>query len=90
MEHIFQNFTSHIVEMIEQSARLRPIPWDAALEEFIDRVQPTRLRWWLYASGALAVRGLDIQPGDLDLAVDDTWLAGAALSDILVNRSPEP
>lgn len=57
MDRIFVNFTDHIVEMIEQSARRRPIPWDAAVEEFTDRVQHTGLRWWLYGSGALAVRG---------------------------------
>ncbi len=84
VDRIFGNFTEHIVEMLEQSARRRPIPWDAALAEFADRVQHTGLRWWLYGSGALAVRGLDIEPGDLDLAVDDAHLAGAALSDILV------
>lgn len=67
--HIFANFSRHVVEMVEQSARQRPVQWDLALEEFVDRVQGTDLRWWLYGSGALAVRGIDIDPGDLDLAL---------------------
>lgn len=81
---IFENFSSHIEEMIQQSARRRPVAWEAALVEFMDRTERSGVRWWLYGSAALAVRGLDIQPGDLDLAVDDPWLVGALLDDLLV------
>lgn len=85
---IFANFDAHIEEMILQSAGLRPVRWQEALAEFVDRVAgpfaDRGLRWWLYGSGALAVRGLDVEPGDLDLAVDDPWLAGELLADRLV------
>jgi hypothetical protein len=84
VERIFQNFTAHLEEMIEQSARRRPIAWEDALAEFMDRVEGQGVRWWLYGSTALAVRGIDIQPGDLDLAVDDPWLVGDLLADLLV------
>jgi hypothetical protein len=50
----------------------------------VDRTADSGLRWWLYGSAALAVRGIDIEPGDLDLAVDDPWLVGALLDDLLV------
>ncbi len=81
---IFANFSYRLVEMVEQSARQRPVLWDVALEEFVDRVQETDLHWWLYGSAALAVRGIDIDPGDLDLVVDDPFLAGDLLTDLLV------
>lgn len=84
VERIFNNFTSHLREMLLQSARLQPVRWQVALTEFIDRTCSSGLRWWLYGSGALAVRGLAIEPGDLDLAVDDAQLAGTLLSDLLV------
>ena len=84
VERIFQNFTAHLEEMIEQSARRRPIAWEDALAEFMDRVEGQGVRWWLYGSTALAVRGIDIQPGDLDLAVDDPWLVADLLADLLV------
>ena len=84
VERIFENFRSHLDEMIAQSARLRPVAWADALAEFVDRMQDSGVQWWLYGSAALAVRGIDIEPGDLDLAVDDPWLVGALLDDLLV------
>jgi hypothetical protein len=84
VDRIFQNFTSHLEEMIGQSARRRPIAWEEGLAEFMDRIQGRGVRWWLYGSTALAVRGVDIEPGDLDLAVDDPWLVGNLLADLLV------
>ncbi len=84
VERIFENFSSHLEEMIQQSARRRPIPWDEGLLEFMDRTEDSGVQWWLYGSAALAVRGIDIEPGDLDLAVDDPWLVGALLDDLLV------
>jgi hypothetical protein len=91
LQRVFVNFTRHLQEMLLQSAFLRPVPWDRALEEFLDRVCGSGLRWWLYGSGALAVRGVDIEPRDLDFAVDDAHLAAALLSDLLVEPStPRP
>lgn len=54
------------------------------LETFIDRVSGTGVGSWLYGSRALAMRGLDVVPGDLDFAVDDGWVVGEALTDLLV------
>jgi hypothetical protein len=84
VQSIFENFSAHLEEMIQQSARRRPIPWEEGLAEFVDRMAGSGVRWWLYGSGALAVRGIDVRPGDLDLAVDDPWLVGALLDDLLV------
>ena len=48
------------------------------------RVEGTELRWWLYGSGALAVRGLDIEPGDIDINVNDSSLAERIFADLLI------
>ncbi len=84
VERIFANFTRHLETMILQSARLCAIEWELALETFIDRVSGTGVGWWLYGSGALAARGLDIVPGDLDFSVEDGRVVGEALDDLLV------
>lgn len=84
VHRIFENFSAHLEEMIQQSARRRPIAWEEGLVEFLDRTEDSGLRWWLYGSAALAVRGIDVRPGDLDLAVNDPWLVGALLDDLLV------
>lgn len=78
------NFARHLEEMLLQSARLRPVPWWQALEVFLERVEGSQLRWFLYGSGALAVRGIDVGPGDLDFWVDDAQLAGTLFEELLV------
>ena len=78
------NFARHLPEMLLQSARRRPVPWWQALEVFLKRVESSSLRWFLYGSGALAVRGIDVGPGDLDFRVDDARLAGTLFEDLLV------
>jgi hypothetical protein len=84
LEGVFANFALRLEEMLLQSAGLRPVPWDRALEEFLDRVDGSGLGWWLFGSGALAVRGIGVEPRDLDFAVDDAHHAAALLSDLLV------
>ena len=70
--------------MLLQSARSRPVPWEQTLDLFLRRVKGTPLRWFLYGSGALAIRGIDVQPGDLDFCVNDAHLAGRIFEDLLV------
>lgn len=84
IDRIFERFSEHLELMVLQSARLRPVEWEVALEAFVDRVSRTGVGWWLYGSAALAVRGLEVVPGDLDLAVEDPWMVGQALEDLLV------
>ncbi|GAA5184281.1 hypothetical protein GCM10023322_25430 [Rugosimonospora acidiphila] len=81
---IHANFARHLEEMVLQSARLRPVPWSEGLDVLLRRVGGTGLRWFLYGSAALAVRGIDVGPGDVDFWVDDAELAGAMLDDLLV------
>ena len=84
VEAIFGRFTRHIETMVRQSARLEPADWETGLSELASRAEGSRLHWWLYGSGALAVRGLDIVPGDLDVHVNDAALAGRLMAGLLV------
>lgn len=80
---LFANFTSHIDELIRYKRRERPAPWDRALE-LVDERLSGRVDWWLDGSAALAVRGIDDEPRDLDLVVDDAERAGRLMEDILI------
>lgn len=84
VDRVFANFQRHLEVMVLQNARLIEIPWEHALETFVTRVEGTELDWWLYGSGALAVRGLAVVPGDLDFAVNDAQLVGRLFGDLLV------
>jgi hypothetical protein len=79
-----RRFAASIEQMVQQKARRVAVPWESALLELLRRVEGTRLRWWLYGSAALAVRGLPVEPADVDVRVDDAALAAALCDDLLV------
>jgi len=81
---IHENFARHLEEILQQGAGLRPIPWDCALGEFLRRMELSGVGWWLSGSAALAVRGIDVAPGDLDFVVSDARGVGEIFSDLLM------
>jgi len=93
LDRIYANFARDAETMIDQTARTQPANWEQALDAFLRVVAPLDLDWWLCGSAALAVRGLDIAPRDIDLSVSDAdaHRLGAALLDHLVEPvSPTP
>jgi hypothetical protein len=79
-----ERIAGSIERMVLQSACLVQIPWQDALLEFLRRVDGSGLHWWLYGSAALAVRGIDVEPGDIDISVSDAELLGTIFDDLLV------
>jgi hypothetical protein len=79
----YERFAASIEQMVIQSARLVAVPWEGALLEFLRRAEGSALSWWLYGSAALAVRGIEIVPGDTDVNVNDAYLAGELFDDLL-------
>ena len=84
LEAVFTRFERHLPLMLLQSARHVEADWQTGLHSFAERMEDTAVFWWLYGSAALAVRGLDVVPGDVDLAVDHVELATAAMAPLLV------
>jgi hypothetical protein len=80
---IFRHFALHVADMVRLKLREAPAPWEDALEVVADRLRG-EVDWWLTGSAALAVRGIEVDPRDLDLVVDDAERTGALLADLLV------
>jgi len=88
LERIYENWERCVEEMVLQQAQARPAPWDRALLAFLEAIEGEPVAWWLAGSAALAVRGLDVAPRDLDLIVDG---AGARrLGELLLDHLVEP
>lgn len=88
LNRAYQNFEQSAEEMILQTARVRPSRWEQALLVFLQSIKHAQINWYLGGSSALAVRGLDITPRDLDIVVDD---AGAQkLGDLMLDYLIEP
>ena len=81
---IYPRFAACARELLDQTtARARP-RWEEALAALVDRAG--EVEWWLGGSAALAVRGVDVVPRDVDVV---TSAAGAEelarrLDDLLV------
>jgi hypothetical protein len=86
-DEIFRRFEFHLDALLRQTARLEPAPWQRALSETAVRLDDAGVEWWLTGSAALAVRGIPVDPRDLDLVVSDDEGAAAtatAFGDALI------
>lgn len=88
LDMAFDHFSRNIETMLLQKAGELPTPWEDALLRYIETVGGHAVDWWLIGSAAVAVRGIDVQPGDIDLGVAES--DGQRLGDILVNYLMEP
>ena len=70
LDQIFAHFASSAEEMILQASGVRSVPWDEALLSFLERTSGENVDWWLAGSAALAIRGIDVAPRDLDIITD--------------------
>ncbi|MBI1256932.1 MAG: hypothetical protein GC204_05635 [Chloroflexi bacterium] len=89
LERIFQNFESSAEAMIGQTAGELAVDWENELEDFLGRIQDQDLNWYLVGSAALAVRGIQVQPRDLDIVVGDDSSV-ERLRDLLLDVTVEP
>ena len=88
LDRICQNFERCAEELILQKAGVRPVPWEQALLALLEKIKDQDINWWLVGSAALAVRGIDVSPHDIDLSVDD---AGAnKLGEVLLDYLVQP
>lgn len=88
LDRIYANFARSAEMLIAQRAVLRPAPWDEALARFLGWVDGAAIDWWLVGSAALAVRGLPVTPGDIDLATDED--GAFRLGELLLDHLIEP
>jgi hypothetical protein len=84
VDRIFRRFAERIEELLEQTARRRPVPWEQALTEVAARLDRADVAWFLAGSTALAARGIDVAPRDVDVVVDDHSATVEALGDVLI------
>jgi hypothetical protein len=81
---IYPRFAACARELLDQTARRARPRWEEALETLLDRADD--LDWWLGGSAALAVRGAEVVPRDLDLVTSAEGAEELArrLEDLLV------
>lgn len=67
MDKIKANFKKYAEDMFGQMGYFKEVPWEDALLDFINKVEGTDIDWWLTGSCATCLRGIDVQPHDIDI-----------------------
>jgi hypothetical protein len=70
LDEIKANYQRDAATMFNQLGYFEPIPWEEALEEFCSRVHASGIRWWLTGSCAACLRGIALNPHDVDIMID--------------------
>lgn len=86
IDKIKTHFVHNAQAMFDQLGYFKPIPWEKALLEFIEKVEDTEIDWWLTGSCATCIRGIPFAPHDIDIMVDskDVDRISALFSDYLI------
>lgn len=71
LDRAYDNFQRSLDGLFQQTARLVPAPWEHALSEWVRRTEGQGLDWWLTGSAALAIRGANVSPRDIDINMAD-------------------
>jgi hypothetical protein len=88
LDRAWANFGRLIVPWLRQMVGLDPVPWRETLILLCQRLTAAGVDWWLTGSAALAVRGIALEPGDLDLVVSGA--DARRVGDVLVDGLVEP
>ena len=82
------NYACYAEEMFNQMGLFNPAPWENGLEEFIKRVGGTKIEWWLTGSCASCIRGIQLNPHDIDIMIDSRDVD--AVHSLFIDRIFEP
>jgi hypothetical protein len=91
LERIYASFARSVEDVILQKAGVSPAPWERVLDTVLPLMDAHAITWWLVGSAALAVRGLDVSPRDVDFVVDEAGthrLAELLLDDLIEPVTP--
>jgi hypothetical protein len=88
LEKITSYYFDHAQEMFDQLGYFVPVPWEKGLFEFAKELEGKGIHWWLTGSCAVCIRGISLQPHDVDIMVDSSDVE--KISDIFSDYLIEP
>jgi len=80
------NFEKHGKTMFAQLGYFSDVPWSNALLSFCRMIEGHEIDWWLTGSCASCLRGIELNPHDIDIMIDSRDVAELAdiFSDFLI------
>lgn len=69
LDKIKAYYAAHAPQMFDQIGYFVPIPWEQALYEFAGIMAEHGIDWWLTGSCAVCIRGIALEPHDIDAMI---------------------
>jgi len=66
LHETYVRFKHTVDDVLDQASGRRIPPWEDALDAVATRLATVRADWFLVGTGALAARGIEVVPHDLD------------------------
>ena len=69
LDIVVENYRRNAEEILAQTGErpLKPAPWEQALLAFADKAKAAGIDWFLAGTCALAIRGIEVKPRDVDI-----------------------
>jgi hypothetical protein len=71
IELIAKNYKKNIEKIINQRLRKEKTDWKTALKFIAEELKKTDIKWYVSGSCALALRGIEVEPKDLNLIFEN-------------------
>lgn len=83
---IMTNFEKYAEEMFSQMGYFSKARWEEALLDFVNKLDGTDIDWWLTGSCATCLRGIAIEPHDIDIMLhsEDIYKINEIFADYIV------
>lgn len=70
-----ERYSQNAQLMFDQLGYFSTVPWKSGLTNFCTMVQDSTINWWLTGSCATCIRGIEINPHDIDIMIDSQSIA---------------
>ncbi len=88
LDRMMRRYSEYASEMFDQLGYFTDVPWEKGLDAFCSLLEGSGVDWWLTGSCAACIRGVPLNPHDVDVMVDSADVP--ALTEILKDALIEP
>lgn len=70
IEKMKKRYSKYAQEMFDQLGYFTNVPWESGLKKFCSMAEESNINWWLTGSCASCIRGVKLNPHDIDIMID--------------------
>ena len=70
IEKMKKRYSEYAETMFDQLGYFTEVPWESGLQKFCSMVRDSNIDWWLTGSCATCIRGVNLNPHDIDIMID--------------------